>query len=62
MERKTYYMVRGVSSTESPRGIRAAYRDLAKRLHPDVAGEQADSLRGVWLRAGLEQARDTLPT
>src|SRR5678815_1957158 len=41
MERKTYYMVLGVSSTESPRGIRAAYRDLAKRLHPDVAGPQA---------------------
>ncbi len=41
MERKTYYMILGVSSTESPRGIRAAYRDLAKRLHPDVAGEQA---------------------
>jgi DnaJ-class molecular chaperone len=41
MARKTYYMVLGVSSTESPRGIRAAYRDLAKRLHPDVAGEEA---------------------
>src|SRR5688572_15706625 len=41
MERKTYYMILGVSSTESPRGIRAAYRDLAKRLHPDVAGDQA---------------------
>jgi DnaJ-class molecular chaperone len=41
MERKTYYTILGVSSTESPRGIRAAYRDLAKRLHPDVAGEQA---------------------
>jgi DnaJ-class molecular chaperone len=37
---RTYYMVLGVSSTESPTGIRAAYRDLAKRLHPDVAGEQ----------------------
>ncbi|NUP07305.1 MAG: J domain-containing protein [Polyangiaceae bacterium] len=41
MERKTYYMILGVSSTESDRGIRAAYRDLAKKLHPDVAGEQA---------------------
>lgn len=41
MERKTYYMILGVSSTESDSGIRAAYRDLAKRLHPDVAGEQA---------------------
>lgn len=41
MERKTYYMILGVESTESPTGIRAAYRDLAKRLHPDVAGERA---------------------
>ncbi len=41
MQRKTYYMILGVSRTESPSGIRAAYRDLAKRLHPDVAGEQA---------------------
>ncbi len=41
MERKTYYMILGVSNTESDRGIRAAYRDLVKRLHPDVAGEQA---------------------
>jgi DnaJ-class molecular chaperone len=41
MERKTYYVVLGVSRTESPTGIRARYRDLAKRLHPDVAGEQA---------------------
>jgi len=41
MERKTYYMILGVSSTESDKGIRAAYRDLAKRLHPDVAGAQA---------------------
>lgn len=43
MERKTYYMVLGVSRTESPTGIRARYRDLAKKLHPDVAGEQATS-------------------
>lgn len=41
MERKTYYMILGVSSTESPSGIRAAYRDLVKRLHPDVAGGDA---------------------
>jgi len=41
MKRKTYYVILGVSNTESPRGIRAAYRDLAKRLHPDVAGEQS---------------------
>ena len=39
MEKKTYYMVLGVSRTESPAGIRAAYRDLVRRLHPDVAGD-----------------------
>ena len=38
MGMKTYYMILGVSSTETPEGIRAAYRDLAKRLHPDVSG------------------------
>lgn len=43
MEQKTYYMSLGVSSSESPSGIRAAYRELAKRLHPDVAGAQATS-------------------
>jgi DnaJ-class molecular chaperone len=31
-------MVLGVAEDESPRGIRAAYRDLARRTHPDVAG------------------------
>ena len=41
MQRKTYYMVLGVSNTESDEGIRAAYRNLAKKLHPDVAGDQA---------------------
>jgi len=41
MAGKTYYMVLGVSRTESTSGIRAAYRDLAKRLHPDVAGVHA---------------------
>jgi DnaJ-class molecular chaperone len=41
MAGKTYYMVLGVSRTESTGGIRAAYRDLAKRLHPDVAGADA---------------------
>jgi DnaJ-class molecular chaperone len=41
MNGKTYYMILGVSRAESPGGIRAAYRDLAKKLHPDVAGQQA---------------------
>lgn len=41
MERKTYYVVLGVSRTETPAGIRAAYRDRARRLHPDIAGDGA---------------------
>jgi molecular chaperone DnaJ len=41
MEKRTYYMVLGVSASETPRGIRRAYRELAKRLHPDVAGEES---------------------
>lgn len=38
MEKKSYYVVLGVSRTETTSGIRAAYRDLVKKLHPDVAG------------------------
>ena len=37
---RTYYMILGVSRTENPGGIRSAYRDLARKLHPDVAGEK----------------------
>jgi molecular chaperone DnaJ/curved DNA-binding protein len=41
MNGRTYYMILGVPRTESQGGIRSAYRDLARRLHPDVAGQQA---------------------
>jgi DnaJ-class molecular chaperone len=41
MNERTYYMILGVSRTESTGGIRSAYRDLAKKLHPDIAGQQA---------------------
>jgi len=39
VEKKTYYMILGVPRGETPGGIRAAYRDRARQLHPDVAGE-----------------------
>ena len=41
MEKKTHYLVLGIARTETPSGIRAAYRDRARQLHPDLAGEQS---------------------
>ena len=38
MARKDYYLVLGISREESPHGIRKAFRDLARRHHPDHAG------------------------
>ena len=39
--RNNYYIVLGVPRTESSSGIRAAFRELAKRYHPDRAGAGA---------------------
>jgi molecular chaperone DnaJ len=38
MVRKDYYLILGVPPEESSRGIQAAFRELAKRYHPDRAG------------------------
>lgn len=38
-----YYLILGVSRSESVAGIRARYRDLARTFHPDVAGAQSTS-------------------
>jgi DnaJ-class molecular chaperone len=38
MARKDYYLMLGVSRGENFRGIQDAFRDLAKRYHPDRAG------------------------
>lgn len=35
---RNYYVVLGVPRSETPQGIRAAFRDLAKRYHPDRSG------------------------
>jgi molecular chaperone DnaJ len=43
MAPKNYYLILGVSPSESPAGIRARYRDLVRTLHPDVAGAQSTS-------------------
>lgn len=40
MAKRNYYIVLGVESTESAGGIRAAFRDLARRYHPDHAGPE----------------------
>jgi molecular chaperone DnaJ len=41
MAGKDYYLILGVTRTESPAGIRARYRDLVRALHPDVAGAES---------------------
>jgi len=41
MANRDYYCVLGVSREESPAGIRAAFRDRAKHLHPDHAGGES---------------------
>ena len=38
MKTKDYYVILGVARTESPSGIREAFRDLVKRSHPDRVG------------------------
>lgn len=38
MLRKSYYLVLGVAPTESRTSIRRAFRDLARRYHPDCTG------------------------
>jgi DnaJ-class molecular chaperone len=38
MVKKDYYMILGIPRTESFSGIRAAFRELAKRYHPERVG------------------------
>ena len=40
---KDYYVVLGVPRNETPRGIREAYRQLAKRYHPERVGPEAST-------------------
>jgi DnaJ-class molecular chaperone len=41
MATKDYYLILGVSRGENVRGIQEAFRELAKRYHPDRAGPAA---------------------
>jgi molecular chaperone DnaJ len=41
VKKKDYYKILGVSPKESKGGIRTAYRELAKKHHPDRAGHEA---------------------
>ena len=48
MAARNYYVVLGVASDETEQGVRAAFRDLAKRYHPDHIGpEGAEPFREV---------------
>jgi hypothetical protein len=40
MAQKDYYLILGVPCTETIRGIQKAFRDLAKKYHPDRVGSQ----------------------
>ena len=42
---KDYYKILGVAEFESAENIKTAYRKLARKLHPDVAGDSSDALR-----------------
>lgn len=41
---KDYYVILGIARTASASGIRDAFRELAKRYHPDHMGPQGTSL------------------
>ena len=48
MSSSDYYKVLGVDRAESPQGIHAAYRRLAKQCHPDVVGgDGKESFQGI---------------
>jgi len=57
MPAKNYYVVLGVSRDESPAGIRTAYHELARRMHPDITGP-ADTSRFQEINEAYEVLSD----
>jgi DnaJ-class molecular chaperone len=55
MMTKDYYVILGVSRTESTSGIREAFRELMKRYHPDRVGPQ-----GARVFQGMVEASQVL--
>jgi molecular chaperone DnaJ len=48
MVKKDYYIILGISRSESPAGIHEAFRKLAKKYHPDLGGpETAETFREI---------------
>ena len=41
---KDYYKILGVTEFESAENIKSAYRRLARKWHPDIAGNSADAI------------------
>lgn len=53
-----FYRLLGVPRGAPPEAVRAAFRDLAKRYHPDTSGAAADDERFLRLREAYEVLRD----
>ena len=41
---KDYYKILGIAEFETAENIKLAYRKLARKLHPDVAGSSREAL------------------
>lgn len=44
---QNYYEILGVTPESTPRQIKSAFREKAKKLHPDVAGQTTDSANAM---------------
>lgn len=60
-QEKDYYKILGVETTATPEQIKDAYRELAKKHHPDVVGSapDADKFRNVMEAYGVLSVRES---